>query len=99
MLKNDFESTNFANFEEVIHNFGRSDDDLVKKMLIFNICRRGLMPNLIKKSLTASNQDTGLFTCSSVLSGWFFDGILTKFVFWLFLEKIGPQKSPSIRLS
>ena len=54
MPKNDFEITNFANFEEVIHNFGRSDDDLVKKMLIFNICRRGLMPNLIKKSWTVS---------------------------------------------
>ena len=32
MLKNDFESTNFANFEEVVHNFGRSDY-LVKKCL------------------------------------------------------------------
>ena len=29
MPKNDFESTNFANFEEVVHNFGRSDDDMV----------------------------------------------------------------------
>ena len=28
MPKNDFESTNFANFEEVVHNFGRSDDDI-----------------------------------------------------------------------
>ena len=27
--KIDFESTNFANFEEVIHNFGRSDDDMI----------------------------------------------------------------------
>ena len=57
MPKNDFESTNFANFEEVVHNFGRSDDEnnyLVKKMLIFNICRRGLMPNLINKSWTVS---------------------------------------------
>ena len=27
MPKNDFESTNFANFEEVVHNFGRSDND------------------------------------------------------------------------
>ena len=44
------ESTNFANFEEVVHNFGRSDDDS-EKMLFFNICRRGLMPNLIKKIL------------------------------------------------
>ena len=25
MPKNDFESANFANFEEVVHNFGRSD--------------------------------------------------------------------------
>ena len=29
MLKNDFESTNFAKFEEVIHNFGRSEDDKI----------------------------------------------------------------------
>jgi hypothetical protein len=27
MPKNDFEIANFANFEEVVHNFGRSDDD------------------------------------------------------------------------
>ena len=29
MPTNDFESTNFANFEEVLHNFGRSDDDMI----------------------------------------------------------------------
>ena len=29
MLKNDFESTNFAIFEEVVHNFGGSDDDMI----------------------------------------------------------------------
>ena len=29
MLKNDFESTNFAIFEEVVHNFGKSDDDMI----------------------------------------------------------------------
>ena len=28
MPKNDFESTNFANLEEVVHNFGWSDDDM-----------------------------------------------------------------------
>ena len=28
MLKKDFESQNFAIFEEVVHNFGRSDDDI-----------------------------------------------------------------------
>ena len=35
MQKNDFKSTNFAIFEEVVHDFGRSDDDndLVKKCL------------------------------------------------------------------
>ena len=32
MPKIDFESTNFANFEEVVRNFGRSDD-LMKKCL------------------------------------------------------------------
>ena len=54
MPKNDFESTNFANFVEVVHNFGRSD--VAKKMFIFNTCRLGLMPNLIKNSWTVSNQ-------------------------------------------
>ena len=29
MPKNDFESTNFAIFEEVVYNFGRSDDDMI----------------------------------------------------------------------
>ena len=28
MPKNDFESTNFEKFEEVFHNFGRSDNDM-----------------------------------------------------------------------
>ena len=27
--KNDFESTNFEMFEEVVHNFGKSDDDMI----------------------------------------------------------------------
>ena len=30
MPKNDFESTKFANIEEVVHNFGRSDDDMIQ---------------------------------------------------------------------
>ena len=29
MPKNDFESTNFGNFEEIVHNFGKSDDDMI----------------------------------------------------------------------
>ena len=29
MPKNDFERTNFANFEEVVYNFGTSDDDMI----------------------------------------------------------------------
>ena len=29
MPKNDFESTNFANIEEVVLNFGRCDDDMI----------------------------------------------------------------------
>ena len=29
MLKTDFESMNFAIFEEVVHNFGKSDDDMI----------------------------------------------------------------------
>ena len=28
MPNNDVENTSFANSEEVVHNFGRSDDDL-----------------------------------------------------------------------
>ena len=27
--KNDFESTNFDMFEEVVHNFGKSDDNMI----------------------------------------------------------------------
>ena len=29
MPKNDFENTSFANFEEVVQNFGSSDDDMI----------------------------------------------------------------------
>ena len=29
MLKNDFESMNFAIFDEVAHNFGRSENDMI----------------------------------------------------------------------
>ena len=29
MPKNDFESTIFLNFEKVVNNFGRSDDDMI----------------------------------------------------------------------
>ena len=29
MPKNDFESTNFADFEEVVYNFDRSMDDMI----------------------------------------------------------------------
>ena len=28
-LKNDFESQNFEMFEEVVHNFGKSDGDII----------------------------------------------------------------------
>ena len=28
--KNDFESTNFEMFEEVVNNFGKSDDDIIQ---------------------------------------------------------------------
>ena len=30
MFKNDFDGTNFVIFEEFVHNFGRSDDDMIK---------------------------------------------------------------------
>ena len=29
MVKNDFESQNLAIFDEVVHNFGKSDDDMI----------------------------------------------------------------------
>ena len=29
MLKSDFESQNFSISKEVVHNFGRSDDDII----------------------------------------------------------------------
>ena len=53
MLKNDFENMNFAIFEEVVHNFGRSDDDMIQpKYAYFQYMQAwfDLMPNLIKKS-------------------------------------------------
>ena len=38
-----------------VHNFGKSDDDIIcEKVLISNRCIRSLMPNLIKKSWTDS---------------------------------------------
>ena len=48
MLKNDFESMNFAIFEEVVYNFCWSDN--------------GLMPNFIKKSWTVSQGDVICFS-------------------------------------
>ena len=49
------ESQTIVIFEVVVHNFGRSDDDILyQKNPYFNICRCGLMPNLIKKSWTVS---------------------------------------------
>ena len=42
--KNNFESTNFDMFEEVVHNFGKSEGDI-----------HGFMSNLIKKSWTDSS--------------------------------------------
>ena len=39
-------------FRKIRLNFDATNDS--EKMLIFNICRRGLMPNLIKKSWTVS---------------------------------------------
>ena len=29
MVKNDFERQNFEIFDEVVHNFGRDDDDMI----------------------------------------------------------------------
>ena len=54
--KNDFESTNFEMFKEVVHNFGKSDEES-GKMLIFTRCIHGFMSNLIKKSWTDSIWD------------------------------------------
>ena len=46
-----------------------------EKMLIFNICRNGLIPNLIKKSWTVSSRDTSkLFYLISIINElpWFY---------------------------
>ena len=40
---------------------------LSEKMLLFNICRRGLMPNLIKKSWTVSSHDVEMCDISSMV--------------------------------
>ena len=38
-----------------VHNFGKSEDDIIiEKLLISNRCISGLMSNLIKKSWTDS---------------------------------------------
>ena len=47
-------------FEEVVHNFDRSDDDMIcEKMLLSTKCKHGFMSlfNLIKKSWTDSMQN------------------------------------------
>ena len=63
MPKNDFDSTNFANFEEVVHNFGSSDNDMIQlKNAYFQYMQTGLMPNLIKKSWMVSIADVILVT-------------------------------------
>ena len=55
MPKNDFKSTNFANFEGLfIILVGLTMICFNEKMLIFNKCRLGLMPNFIKKSWTVA---------------------------------------------
>ena len=55
-MKNDFENQNFDMFEEVAHNFGKSDSDIsYEKMLSFTRCICGFMPNSNKKILTVSN--------------------------------------------
>ena len=55
MLKNYIESTYFAIFAEVVHNYGRSD--MIKwKNAYFQYMQRGLMPNLIKKSEKVSTK-------------------------------------------
>ena len=61
MPKNDFKSTHFANFVEVVLNFGRSDD-LVKKCLFSIYADLVLMPNLIKTSWTVSIHDLHHYT-------------------------------------
>ena len=55
-LENDLENQNFKMFEEIVHNFGKSDHDIIfsEKVLISNRRISGLMSNLIKKSWTDS---------------------------------------------
>ena len=37
MLKQDFESQNFAIFWDVVHNFGKSKDDIKKSVTVSNM--------------------------------------------------------------
>ena len=37
MLKQDFESQNFAIFGDVVHNFGRSENDIKKSVTVSNM--------------------------------------------------------------
>ena len=56
MLRNDIESQNFAIFEEDVHNFGRSDDDMIyRKNAYFQYMQKWFDALLIKKSWTVYN--------------------------------------------
>ena len=50
MLEKDFECQNFPMFEEVVHNFGRTDDDIIysEKILIFKRYLLGLIPKVYR---------------------------------------------------
>jgi hypothetical protein len=55
MPKNDFESTNFANFEEVVHNFGWSDDDMIYwTNAYFNYMQRWFDAQLDRKFMNST---------------------------------------------
>ena len=51
MLKNNFENKNFAIFEELVDNFGRTDNDIVKKNAYFQLRHMWFHVQLVQKIL------------------------------------------------
>ena len=56
------ENQNFERFKEVVHNFGKTDLDIIYcKILISTRCKHGFVPNLLKESITVPILDHGSF--------------------------------------
>ena len=75
-MKNDFENQNSEIFEEVVHNFGKSDSDNDCEIML--ISTRRIHGFMIKKSWTVSSLN-GVMGLNPAEFGWKF------WIFWSFL--------------